>query len=36
LPLTQNIIKIHKGELSIKSVLNKGVTVQIKLPIAAF
>jgi len=36
LPLTQNIIKIHKGELSIKSVLNIGVTVQIKLPIAAF
>jgi signal transduction histidine kinase len=36
LPLTQNIIKIHKGELSIKSVLNKGVTVQIKLPMAAF
>jgi signal transduction histidine kinase len=34
LPLTQNIIKIHKGELLINSVLNKGVTVQIKLPIA--
>lgn len=34
LPLTQNIIKIHKGELFINSVLNKGVTVQIKLPIA--
>jgi signal transduction histidine kinase len=36
LPLTQNIIKIHKGELSVKSVLHKGVTVQIKLPIAVF
>jgi signal transduction histidine kinase len=36
LPLTQNIIKIHKGELSVKSVLTKGVIVQIKLPIAAF
>jgi signal transduction histidine kinase len=34
LPLTQNIIKIHKGELIINSVLHKGVTVQIKLPIA--
>lgn len=34
LPLTQNIIKIHKGELLINSVLHKGVTVQIKLPIA--
>lgn len=34
LPLTQNIIKIHKGELSINSVLHNGVTVQIKLPIA--
>jgi signal transduction histidine kinase len=36
LPLTQNIIKIHKGELIIKSVQHKGVTVQVKLPIAAF
>ena len=34
LPLTQNIIKIHKGELIINSVLHKGVTVQVKLPIA--
>jgi signal transduction histidine kinase len=34
LPLTQNIIKIHKGELIINSVQHKGVTVQIKLPIA--
>jgi signal transduction histidine kinase len=34
LPLTQNIIKIHKGELIINSVLHKGVTVQIKLPMA--
>jgi signal transduction histidine kinase len=34
LPLTLNIIKIHKGELSITSVLHKGVTVQVKLPIA--
>jgi signal transduction histidine kinase len=34
LPLTQNIIKIHKGELIISSMLNKGVTIQVKLPIA--
>ena len=34
LPLTQNIIKIHKGELSISSVLHKGVTIQVKLPVA--
>ena len=34
LPLTQNIIKIHKGELTISSVLHKGVTIQVKLPVA--
>jgi signal transduction histidine kinase len=34
LPLTQNIIKIHKGELIISSVLHKGVTIQVKLPVA--
>jgi signal transduction histidine kinase len=34
LPLTQNIIKIHKGELLISSVQHKGVTVQVKIPIA--
>ena len=34
LPLSQNIIKIHKGELMINSVLHKGVTVQVKIPIA--
>jgi signal transduction histidine kinase len=34
LPLAQNIIKIHKGELMISSMLHKGVTIQIKLPIA--
>jgi signal transduction histidine kinase len=35
LPLTQNIIKIHKGELIISSVLHIGVTIQIKLPVAS-
>ena len=34
LPLTQNIIKIHKGELIISSVLHKGVTIQVRLPVA--
>jgi signal transduction histidine kinase len=34
LPLTQNIIKIHKGKLIINSVLHKGVTVKVKLPVA--
>jgi signal transduction histidine kinase len=35
LPLTKNIIKIHKGELFISSVLHKGVTIQVKLPVAS-
>lgn len=34
LPLTRNIIRIHNGQLNISSVQHKGVTVQIKLPIA--
>jgi signal transduction histidine kinase len=34
LSLTQNIIKIHKGEFNISSVLHKGVTIQVKLPVA--
>ena len=34
LPLTQNIIKLHKGTLNISSVEHKGVTVRINLPIA--
>ena len=36
LPLTQNIIKIHKGKLIINSVLHKGVTVKVKFPVATF
>jgi signal transduction histidine kinase len=35
LPLTQNIIKIHKGELIISSVLHVGVIIQVKLPVAS-
>jgi len=34
LPLTRNIIKIHNGQLMVSSILNKGTTVQIKLPVA--
>lgn len=34
LPLTRNIIRIHKGELLVSSEHQKGVTVQIKLPVA--
>ncbi len=32
LPLTQNIIKMHKGEIMISSTLDKGTIVQIRLP----
>lgn len=35
LPLTRNIIRIHKGQLQVQSVINEGVTVLIKLPIAS-
>ncbi len=35
LPLTRNIIRIHKGELLVTSGVEKGTTVQIKLPIEA-
>jgi signal transduction histidine kinase len=34
LSLTQNIINIHKGDLIISSVLHKGVTIQVKIPVA--
>lgn len=34
LPLTRNIIHLHKGELAIDSQENKGSLVHIKLPIA--
>ncbi|MEQ8244840.1 ATP-binding protein [Fulvivirga sp.] len=32
LPLTRNIIRMHKGELIVSSIQNQGTTVQIKLP----
>ncbi len=34
LPLARNIIKIHNGHLQVSSVVEKGTTVQIKLPLA--
>ncbi|HOZ50948.1 MAG TPA: HAMP domain-containing sensor histidine kinase, partial [Chitinophagaceae bacterium] len=33
LPLTRNIVRIHKGQLNVSSIQHQGVTVQIKLPI---
>jgi signal transduction histidine kinase len=36
LPLTRNIIRMHKGELLVTSIENEGTTVQIKLPIGKF
>jgi signal transduction histidine kinase len=32
LPLTRNIIRMHKGDLLVSSIENKGTAVQIKLP----
>ncbi len=36
LPLTNNIIRMHNGEIIVSSILNKGTTVQINLPIGKF
>lgn len=36
LPITRNVVKMHEGELLVSSVLNKGVTVEIKLPIGGY
>lgn len=33
LPLTRNIIRMHKGTLLVNSIENKGTTVQITLPV---
>ncbi|MDX5420640.1 MAG: HAMP domain-containing protein [Hymenobacteraceae bacterium] len=32
LPLTERILKLHKGSISVNSVINKGTEVTIKLP----
>lgn len=34
LPLTRNIIRIHKGDLIVNSEENKGTEIQIKLPLS--
>lgn len=34
LPLTRNIIRLHNGTLDVSSEMDKGTTVQIKLPLA--
>jgi len=36
LPLTRNIIRMHKGEIIVSSVENSGTTVQINLPIGNY
>lgn len=36
LPITRNVVKMHQGELNVSSVLNQGVAVEIKLPIASY
>lgn len=34
LPLTRNIIRLHKGTINVSSLENKGTTVEILLPLA--
>jgi signal transduction histidine kinase len=34
LPLTRNIVRMHKGDIEISSQLGKGTTVQLSFPIA--
>lgn len=36
LPLTRNIIRMHKGSITVSSVLNQGTTVQINLPLGNY
>ncbi len=36
LPITRNVVKMHDGEILVSSVLNQGVTVEIKLPIGGY
>jgi signal transduction histidine kinase len=32
LPLTERILKLHKGSIEVNSVINEGTRVTIKLP----
>lgn len=36
LPLTRNIVRMHKGSLMVSSILNEGTTVQINLPLGNY
>jgi len=36
LPISRNVVKMHQGEMNVSSVLNQGVTVEIKLPIDVY
>jgi signal transduction histidine kinase len=36
LPLTRNIIRMHNGKIIVSSIMNKGTTVQINLPIGNY
>ncbi|TDB60108.1 ATP-binding protein [Arundinibacter roseus] len=36
LPITRNVVNMHSGEIIVSSVLNQGVTVEIKLPIGNY
>jgi signal transduction histidine kinase len=33
LPLSRNIVLLHKGQLTVKSIVNQGTTVQVKIPL---
>jgi signal transduction histidine kinase len=36
LPITRNVVKMHGGDLLVSSVVNQGVTVEIRLPIGQY
>lgn len=36
LPLTMNIIRMHQGEMQVSSIINKGTTVELRLPIGPY
>ncbi|WP_247233155.1 ATP-binding protein [Telluribacter sp. SYSU D00476] len=36
LPITRNVVKMHEGEILVSSVINEGVTVEIRIPIGGY
>lgn len=36
LPLTRNIVKMHKGSIKVTSLLDRGTTVEVKIPSAFY